>query len=260
MKLRTSASTTFLFRDVALYDVVSQALQAGFDALELQLLGPGDAEQLMPHAAAAEMEVALINFGVGDLFSNGPGLSGVPGRVVEFKAALDDAFENARVLEAKVVHVGPSRVPVGIHRDDCIAQLVDNIRRALDKFESLGASLSIEALNEQDFPGVLIGSPDQALEVIEMVGTGGARLGVQYDIYHACMDNRNILHDLRTLLPQIIHVQFADCPGRHEPGTGQVNFGDCFELLRSLEYQGYVGAEYIPSQHVSATLDWMKLL
>lgn len=257
-RLKASASANFLLPNLGIEAVVSQLSQAGFEALEFQWLGPTDAERFLPAIANSPLQVALINFDVSDFIAGGPGWSGVPGREPEFAAALEQAFHNARLLGAKVAHLGPCRVPDGVQRKSCIAQLIDNTRRSLDRFSSLPTRLSIEALNRREFPDVLIGSPEEALEVIEAVDD--SRLVFQYDIYHGARDGRNVPLDLQSLLGRIGHVQFADCPGRHEPGTGEVDFPECFAILRASGYQGYVGAEYKPSKEFKDSLEWMALL
>jgi len=258
LKLKTSASANFLLPGLGIHEIVAQVSAAGFHALEFQWLGPADAEQFVSAIENSSLEVALINFDVSDFVGGGAGWSGVPGRKAEFEAALEQAFHNARVLGAKVAHLGPCRVPNGVHRKNCVAQMVENARRALDRFSPLPTRLSIEALNRTEFPDVLIGSPDEALEVIEAVGD--PRLVLQYDIYHGARDGRNVPRDLESLLGRVGHLQFADCPGRHEPGTGEVDFAECFAILRSLGYEGYVGAEYKPSKEFSNSLGWMALL
>lgn len=258
MKLKASASANFLFPGADIAQVLSQASEAGFDALEFQFLQPSDAERIAQGLEMTSLPVALINFDVGDFIHGGAGLSGVPGRADDFKGALGRALHNAQLLGPSIAHIGPCRVPAGANRERCILQLVDNLHRALDEFSPLATRLSMEALNRSEFPDVLIGSPEEAMEVIESVDD--SRLVLQYDIYHAARDGRDILQDLKTYMKKIGHVQFADCPGRHEPGTGLVDFEACFGALRCLQYSGFVGAEYKPSRDFNQTLWWMPLL
>ena len=258
MKLKASASVNFLFPGVGIEQVVTRASEAGFTALEFQMLGPSDADRFARVIEASSLEVALINFDVTHFVQGGAGHSGVPGRTEEFESALKSAFHNARLLNPAVMHIGPSRIPEGVRRDHCMAQLADNLRRAVDRFSPISTRLSVEALNRKEFPDILIGSPEEALEVIDSVGD--PRLVFQYDIYHAARDGRDILLDLKTHIAKIGHVQFADCPGRHEPGTGTVDFPEIFTTLRSLGYDGYVGAEYKPAEDFRNSLAWMPLL
>ena len=258
VRLKASASVNFLFPGASAKQVVDGASRSGFDALEFQILAPTDAERFAPVIEKSSLTVSLVNFDVMHFVQGGAGHSGVPGRTEEFEVALNHAFHTARLLNPGVMHIGPSRIPEGMRRDHCVAQLADNLRRALDRFASISTRLSVEALNRVEFPDVLIGSPEEAMEVIESVGD--PRLVLQYDIYHASRDGRDILRDLNTYIGRIGHVQFADCPGRHEPGTGSTDFRSIFATLRSLEYRGFIGAEYKPSGEFEESLEWMTYL
>lgn len=256
--LKASASANFLFPGAGIDHIVAQAAGSGFDAVEFQFLYPGEAEKFAPVIAASPLEVALINFDAEDFARGGGGFSGVPGREKDFEAALGIAFRNAQLLSPRIANIGPSRIPAGVSRNSCVRQLADNLRRALDRLSVLRTRVAIEALNRAEYPDVLIGSPEEAMEVIEAVGDN--RLVLQYDMYHGARDGRNIARDLEVFMSSLGHVQFADCPGRAEPGTGTVDFVNCFATLRTVGYSGFVGAEYRPSTNFSDSLGWMALL
>ncbi len=67
----------------------------------------------------------------------------------------------------------------------------------------------------------------------------------------------DLVPTLAELLPHVGHIQFADTPGRHEPGTGEINFPFVFEALDEMGYDGWVGAEYAPSRRTEETLGWL---
>ena len=75
---------------------------------------------------------------------------------------------------------------------------------------------------------------------------GSPHLFLQYDIYHAQRMEGELGATLQAALPHIAHIQLADNPARHEPGTGEINFRYLFDLLDALGYQGHVGCEYRP--------------
>lgn len=254
--LTASVSATFVFAGQPIAAVIDRARAAGFAALEFQVIDAAFAER---HAAAieeAEFEVALINLDVGDLSTGGPGLSAVPARRNEFAAALAEGVAIARRLRPAVVHIGPSRVPDAASRDVSQRVLCDNIQRACDALAPLGCAVSVEVLNRRDFPDLAVDSLDCAAELIARVG--GENVILQYDIYHAAVDGRDILRDLADYRSLIGHIQFADSPGRGEPGTGTLDFADYFGALRSADYHGYVGAEYAPT--AADDFAWMTLL
>jgi hydroxypyruvate isomerase len=228
---------------------------AGFDAVEFQRLRPGDADMHAPHLRRVGLAVALVNLDVGDFAAGGPGIAGAPARADEFAAALKEGYRNALALGARIANVGPARVLPDMEREACLAQLRDNLLRARDLLSPHGIAVSIEALNSRDYPDLLIRNPDEAWEFIERLDDPSVVL--QYDIYHAAIDGRDVNADLARFATRLGHVQFADAPGRHQPGTGCLALEEHFSKLASCGYQGFVGAEYFPSSTYDASLDWL---
>ena len=251
-----SASLTFLYGDVPIGAAGDRAAMDGFSAVEFQILKKNDAITFAATNEVNGLDVALINVDVGDLTTGGLGISGVPGRKEHFLRALETAYENAKILDTKLVNIGPSRVPANAHRDQCVSQLIENLKRMLDRFSKTDIRLSVEALNAKEFPDILVNCPEMGIDIIKTVGA--SELVLQYDMDHAAMDGRDISVDLREMITSIGHVQFADCPGRGEPGTGRIDFRREFKQLRTLGYKGYVGAEYRPSRPTGETLAWME--
>jgi hydroxypyruvate isomerase len=115
----------------------------------------------------------------------------------------------------------------------------------------------LEAVNTRDRPGYFIARSDEALEAIDRAGH--ANLGLQHDLYHMQIMEGDLTRTLQRLHRRIGHIQFADHPGRHEPGTGEIDFAHLFEVIDGLGYDGFVGAEYLPSKATGQTLDWLRL-
>lgn len=254
--LAASVSANFVFAGQPIERVVARARDAGFVALEFQAIDAATADRQADTIANAGLGVALVNLAVGDLAAGGPGLAAVPARRAEFAAALEEGTAVARRLGPAVVHVGPSRIPQGGDGAACLSELVDNIHRARDALAPLGCQVSVEVLNSAEFPGLALDTIEAAAELIMRIEGGGVVL--QYDLYHAAMDGRDIARDIVSFYPLIGHVQFADCPGRGEPGTGNLDLASCFAALRAAGYRGYVGAEYRPSR--ADDFGWMALL
>ena len=83
---------------------------------------------------------------------------------------------------------------------------------------------------------------------------------LQYDVYHAQRMEGELAGTLRNNLSRIGHIQIADNPGRHEPGTGEINFPFLFAWIDQIGYQGVIGAEYKPARTTEAGLGWMQAL
>jgi hydroxypyruvate isomerase len=116
----------------------------------------------------------------------------------------------------------------------------------------------VEPLNRVDNPGFLLGTLEEAAELMAAVGKPNVRL--QYDVYHACAAGEDWRAALLKHAPGIGHIQFSDFPGRGEPGSGGVDWVRFFETVRGLDYDGWVGAEYVPTGETVASLGWRELI
>ena len=133
---------------------------------------------------------------------------------------------------------------------------VDNLNYAAKRLEEAGIRLLIEAINTRDIPGFFLNTSRQALDIIDRVGS--KNLYFQYDIYHMQIMEGDLARTIEANLGRIAHIQLADNPGRHEPGTGEINYPFLYEHLDRIGYNGWVGAEYKPKAGTEAGLGWFK--
>jgi hydroxypyruvate isomerase len=248
-----SASITLMFREYPLLKRFQAARDAGFGGVEIQRLDEGNPKQMAAAARDAGVEVVLINVDVGDYAEGGLGLSGVPGREKQFMDAVYQTLDIAEELGRPLVHVGPSRVPPDGFHGVCLATYYNNVADAAEAAKIRGVRLTIEAMNRVEAPAALFNDvADVALFIRQrLLGF----VGLQYDFYHVGMNGQDGMALFPQYLDLVEHVQFADFPGRHEPGTGRLDFD---ALLSSLEgYTGWVGAEYRPTRPTEETLGWL---
>ena len=133
--------------------------------------------------------------------------------------------------------------------------LASNLNYAAAAVDDTGTTELTEAVNNQDRPGYLINRTAEALDVIDRAGH--ANLKIEYDLYHMQIMEGDLVNTLRENLNRIGNIQFADTPGRHEPGTGEINFPYIFEAIDDMGWEGYLSAEYNPSSRTEDTLSWM---
>ena len=205
---------------------------------------------------AAGLAVSVVNVPAGDMLAGGPGLAATPGREADFRAAVETAREVAKALRPRNVNVltgYPERH--GYERERCLETLADNLRIAAELMGEIGVGVVVEAVNTVDRPGFLLSTSEQALEAIERAGHGN--LGLEHDLYHMDIMEGRLIPRLEEIVPRIGHIQFADNPGRREPGTGAIDFPAVFAALDRLGYGGWVAAEYWPSRTTEETLGWM---
>ncbi len=256
--MRVAASVTLLFRELPILERFAAARACGFDGVEIQRLYEGDPQEMARAARDAGLEVVLVNVGLGDFLDGGPGLSGVPGREDAFREALEAALAAAAELSAHHVHLGPSRIPDGVAAADCHRVYADNVRLALHLSRAGGTSLLIEGMNPVDVPTALL--PNVAAAAAAVNAGDSPRLGLQFDLYHIAMAGQDPVEQYQRHHALVRHVQFADAPGRHEPGTAQLDIPGTLRAIRDAGYQGWVGAEYRPLGATADRLAWLPIL
>lgn len=252
--LKFSANLSMLFTELPLTERFAAAHKAGFTAVEIQFpyeLSITTLETLLKENSLA---LTLINVPAGDLMQGGDGLSCVPGQQKNFRAAVAQALEYASALNVPMINILSGRQPAGVAKAECMNTLVENLEFAVSAFKTAGIKTVIEAINIFDMPRFFVHS----LHDMHFLCDSISGLKMQFDCYHMSRMGENILPSLRDNLALIGHIQFADNPGRHEPGTGNIEYDRIFSLLRDSPYAGHCGAEYRPSKPTENTLTWLQ--
>ena len=248
-----------MFTEYDFLDRFKVARKHGFSAVEIQFPYGFPLTKVLAAKESAGVEITLINIGAGDLTTGGPGIAAHPGREEQFKVSMEEAHKYADSLKPTSVNVlagAPSLEK--FERRQCLDVLASNLYYAAEAFEKIGTKVLTEAVNTIDRPGFLLNSTAAAVEIIERAGH--KNLAIQYDVYHMQIMEGNLVNTIRDNLDQIGHIQFADTPGRHEPGTGEINFPNLFDAIDKMGWKGWLGAEYIPSKRTEETLGWMPEL
>lgn len=244
-----SANLGFLFTDRPLPEAVRAAADAGFAAVECHWPYATPAAELKRALDAAGLPLLGINTargGAGEF-----GLSALPGREDEARAAIGTALDYAADAGARHLHV-----MAGMARGaEAEAAFLDNLAHAARRAEVLGIGILIEPLNARDAPGYFLQTTDQAAAILDRLGRPGVRM--MFDCYHVEMQEGDILARFRRHRDRIGHVQFAQAPGRGAPVGGGIDFGALFPALRAAGYDGYFGAEYRPAGRTEDSLGWL---
>lgn len=248
------ANLSLLFREHPLIDRFGAARAAGFEAVEIQFPYELPIEVIQRELELHELELVLINVPAGDLMHGGDGLACVPGREQPFRMGVMEALRYAEALDVSCVNVLAGRQPHATDLLQCLQTLAQNLRYAAEAFQSAGITTTFEAVNTRDMPRFLINTVAHMQEMREAVDH--PTLKMQFDCYHMARMGEDLLPALRENLDAIGHIQFADTPGRGQPGTGELDYPALFGLLDRLGYHGYCGAEYHPTGHTVDSLDW----
>lgn len=253
--MRIAANLTLLFTEVDFLSRFEAAAKARFDGVECQFPYAFDAEQIRERLDRCGLPMVLFNLPAGDWARGERGIACHPDRIEEFRAGVHMAIAYAKVLGTKQVNCLAGIRPANL--DDALVQrtFIDNLRYAADSLQHAGITLLMEMINTRDVPGFYLNHTAQALAIQTEVGS--ANLLLQYDLYHMQIMEGDLAHTLQTHLSRIGHVQLADTPGRHEPGTGEINHRFLFEHLERIGYRGWIGAEYQPRRHTHEGLGWL---
>jgi hydroxypyruvate isomerase len=255
-----AANLSLLFTDRPFLDRFEAAAKAGFKAVEFQFPYEWPVEALQARLQAHHLQAVLHNLPAGNWAAGDRGIACDPERVAEFRAGVPLALTYALALGVPRLNCLAGVPPPGVSAAQAQATLLDNLRFAASELAAQGLMLLIEPINTFDVPGFFVHRTDQAVALIEAVGAPNFKL--QYDIYHAQRMEGELTATLERVWPHIGHIQLADNPGRHEPGTGEIRFGHLFDCLDRWGYTGHVGCEYRPDLDgpggTEAGLSWVQ--
>lgn len=250
-----SANLSMLFAEYALPDRFKAARQSGFNAVEIQFPYSLSAATLKTLLDDNQLKMVLFNVDADDLLQGGEGLACVPRKRGQFLQSLEHALRYAEVLKPVAVNVLPGRCFDSRQQDAYRQTLLANLQLAAQSLAPLGVKCVFEAINNQDMPGFIVNTGEQMVVILDVLNQ--ANLSMQYDIYHAKMMGADVGPFITAHAQRIGHIQFADCPGRAQPGTGEIGFQKLFSVIDDAGYDGWVGAEYKPLGATAASLQWL---
>ncbi|TXJ08748.1 MAG: hydroxypyruvate isomerase [Acinetobacter sp.] len=254
--LNLAVNLSMIYTEVPLIERFAWAKAQGFHAVEIQFPYELSITEIQQQLDRHELDLVLINVPAGDLMQGGNGLAGIPGQEIEFTRAVQHAMQYATMLQVPTVNILAGRQPMDADLLPCLQTLSENLRFACDALQSLNITPVIEMINGVDMPRFLIQNLAQAQEMLEAVNHPALKL--QYDCYHMAMMGEDVLEGLQENIDHIAHIQFADCPNRHEPFTGNIDYKAIFQWIQRSHYMGYCGAEYKPSTLSSESFNWLR--
>jgi hydroxypyruvate isomerase len=250
-----AANLTMLFNEVPFLERFALAAQAGFKAVEFMFPYAYSAADIHGRLKEHRLQLVLHNLPAGDWEAGERGIACIPGREAEFRTGVGQAIEYARVLGVPQLNCLVGKTPAGVDAATAHATLIANLRYAATQLAGAGLKLLVEPVNSYDIPGFHLNRSAQTIAVLDEVGAANAYL--QYDIYHMQRMEGELAATMERLLPRIAHIQLADNPGRHEPGSGEIHYPFLFAHLDRIGYAGWIGCEYKPATTTAAGLGWM---
>jgi len=168
-----------------------------------------------------------------------------PARREDLVAEVRRQLEFARRLEVPMALLMSGDAVPGRTHGEQWASMVEGARRCADIAEKAGVTLIVEPLNTKvNHKGYFLDNCVDGLRLIREVNH--PRLRLLFDLYHEQVQVGDVIRSVQAAAEYVKVFHVADNPGRNDPGTGEMNYGNIYRAIRSSGYQGYITMEYLP--------------
>lgn len=254
--VRFSANLSIMFTEYEFMDRFERAARVGFKAVEYMFPYHYKKEELAKKLTKYGLIQVLMNLPAGNWDTGERGIAVIPGREEEFFQGVELAIEYAKTLKVSCINCLLGLTPKNTDPGKVKDTVIGNLRYAAKALAKENLKLLVEALNTFDVPGFFLSKTSDAISILEEVAH--PNIFLQYDVYHMQIMEGNLTETIRKYINQIGHIQIADVPGRHEPGTGEINYTNLFRFIDEAGYNGFIGCEYRPFTKTEEGLGWIK--
>ncbi|MGG1516900.1 TIM barrel protein [Paenibacillus oryzisoli] len=174
-----------------------------------------------------------------------------------YLAGLRESINVANRLNCKYLISQTGSELAGVSRAEQAASLIEGLQAAAAILEGTDITLVIEPLNTRvDHKGYFLARSDEAFEIIRQVGS--PQVKVLFDVYHQQITEGDVIRNFTANIADIGYFHIADNPGRHEIGTGEINYDNVLKAIHETGYTGFVGLEYMPKADAVQTLQQFR--
>jgi len=251
-----NANLSMMFNEAPFLERFGAAAKAGFRGVEFLFPYDFPAAQVREQLDKHKLEMVLFNMPPGDFAAGDRGLACDPARATQFQEGVGKTLEYARALGATQIHCMAGLKPRGVAEEKMRETYIASLKYAGAELAKHNIKLLIEAINTRDIPGFYLNYSAQAFDIMHYANV--PNLYFQYDIYHMQIMEGDLAPTVEKNLAKIAHMQLADTPGRHEPGTGEINYPFLFQHFDRIGYKGWIGCEYRPAGKTEDGLGWLK--
>lgn len=254
--MKIAANLTMMFNEHDFMDRFAAAANAGFKGVEYLFPYDYPADAIGEALEVNGLKQVLFDFPAGDWASGDRGIAVQPDRGGEFQDGVGLAVEYAKTLGCKRLTCLAGIPEDGTDPEIADQTMIENLRFAADAASDLDAIVLVEPLNTRDVPGTFVSKSAHGSRLVNQAKRENVRL--QFDVYHTQIMEGDLARKFTELLSIIGHVQIADNPGRHEPGSGEINYPFVLDHIANSGYDGWIGAEYMPAGDTQDGLSWVK--
>lgn len=252
---RLAANLTMLFTEYPFLERFDRAAAAGFTGVEFLFPYTEKVDAIYNAITRNDLHMVLFNLPAGDWAAGDRGIASREDHQESFRFGIFNAVQYGAVLQPDLINCLAGKT------DDARATrgiLVDNIITAAEQVEGFGATLTVEPVNTVDVPGFAIPTTQDGFDII--AETRHSNVGLQFDIYHSFKMGEDPLAIIRDRGAELAHIQIADLPDRHQPGTGTVDWQKLFDTVDQSGYNGWVSLEYVPDGPTESGFDLLREL
>ncbi len=254
---------SMLFTELPLLERPAAARAAAFDAVEFwwpwpeqAVPGDGEVDAFVRAIRDAGVQLVGLNFFAGELTGPDAGVLSVPDRAAQFADNLPVAVSIGEQLG-----VSAFNALYGNRVEDATPEQQDELAReslgaAADAAARIGATVLVEPVSGPK-PYPLRTADDAVAVVTDVRGAGHPNVGFLCDLFHLANNGDDLDAAIERHADITSHVQIADCPGRGEPGSGELALGRHLADLETRGYAGWVGLEYAPTTDTETSLRWL---
>jgi hydroxypyruvate isomerase len=253
---RFAANLTMLFTEYPFAERIDRAAEAGFRGIEFLFPYEEDVEAISDALARNGVQQVLFNLPAGNFAGGERGIANDPSRTGEFKEGVSRALEIAAKLGCLKLNCLSGLALNDVPLEEQWKTLVQNYQYAAEETAKAGVLQLVEPINTFDMPGFMVSTTGQGRQLLDEVGHENLKL--QYDVYHMQRMEGELIGTMKANLDHIAHIQIADNPGRHQPGTGEINYPFVLSQIDEMGYDGWVSLEYVPEGATADTFGWLK--
>ena len=236
--IRFSACIEALYKDVPFVERIEKVAAVGMNTFEFWAWGNKDIDAIKAAKDKFGLKVGTFGSDVGGSLVDPSNRDNLP-------EAMKRSVEVAHKLDCDRMLVTTGNEIDGMSRKDQHQSIVDGLRMAAEIVEPESIKLCLEPLNILvNHAGYYLYTSDEGFQIIDEVGS--PNVGLLYDIYHQQITEGNIIATITANMDKITHFHMADVPGRHEAGTGEINYKNVFKSISDSEYEGLMGLEFWP--------------
>ncbi len=252
--IKFAVNLAMLFTEVPLLARFQLAAEAGFRVVEVW--SPVD-EGLAAAIESAGVELLQFNLDMGNLQAGDRGLLSLPNQMDRFRAGFEMAIYHTDNLSVRQLNCLVGNRDLSFSMDEQLACMRDNLEWLHPQLEANDLILNIEPLSRFHSPNYLFVQSQELFSLLRELKL--PRIGVQYDLFHAQLMGDNLVMTMRENISIIGHIQIADAPGRHQPGTGEINFRYVLAEIETMGYDQFVSLEYEPFGSTEESLVWLPV-